>query len=460
MRRVLLLTALAPVTLLAPAASADAATRHIVNGRGFGHGIGMSQYGAYGYAKNGRSYRRILAHYYQGTKLQSRRTQRVRVLIQAGRSRARFRGAKRMGIGRRLDPRHTYTVRRSSGGRVALLRSNGSLIGRYRSGMSVVAGRNGIRLFGGGINGVGSGRYRGSFQFRSSGGGVTSINRLTLDPYVRGVIAAEMPSSWHYEALKAQAVAARSYAIATSKRGGTFDQYPDQRSQVYTGIRGETRRTDRAVRRTSGQVVTYRGRVATTYFFSTSGGRTENVENVFYGSDPKPYLVSVEDRFESFAPKHRWRMSFSSGEMDRALGAPGGFVRLEAIRRGVSPRIVTARIVGTAGSKRIKGYPLRFALGLYDSWIRITRVSTAQATRVRSAGWVGGLRHRSRELAGAYSPAPRSRRLTVERRLDGRWRRVGRARTSRKGRYRTSVPARGVYRVRSGGNAGPAVRVK
>jgi SpoIID/LytB domain protein len=445
--------------LLAAAASADAATRFVIHGRGFGHGVGMSQYGAYGYAKHGRSYRRILAHYYQHTTLASRRSRRVRVLLQASRGRVRFRGATRMGIGRRLDPRHIYTVRRSTRGRVALLRSDGSLIGRYRSGMSVRAGRKGIRLFGGAINGIVNGRYRTGFQFRNGrGGGVNAINRVGIDSYVRGVIAGEMPSAWHYEALKAQAVAARSFGL-TSRKSGTFDHYPDQRSQVYNGIRGETARTDRAVRRTAGEVVTYRGRVVTTYFFSTSGGRTENVENVFYG-DPAPYLVSVEDRYEDFAPKHRWRMSFSRGEMGRRLGAPGEFVRLDILRRGVSGRVVTARIVGTAGSKRIKGYPLRFALGLYDSWIRITRVTTAQATRVRSAGWVGDFRYRSREIAGVHAPAPRSRRLTVERRVGGVWRSSGRVRTTRKGRYRTSVPARGLYRVRSGGDIGPAVRVK
>ena len=88
----------------------------------------------------------------------------------------------------------------------------------------------------------------------------------------------EMPSLWHSEALKAQAVAARSYALVTDRGGDVFDQYPDTRSQVYRGVSSETSSTNAAVAATAGEVVKYQGKTAVTYFFSTSGGHTENVD--------------------------------------------------------------------------------------------------------------------------------------------------------------------------------------
>src|SRR4029453_7120150 len=98
-------------------------------------------------------------------------------------------------------------------------------------------------------------------------------------PDAAGVVARESPSSWPLEALKAQAVTARTYAITTSKAGTGFDQYADTRSQVYGGVAAESIATNAAVAATGGQVVTYDGAPVVTYFFSTSGGRTENVEN-------------------------------------------------------------------------------------------------------------------------------------------------------------------------------------
>ena len=129
-----------------------------------------------------------------------------------------------------------------------------------------------------------SGLYRGAIELRTDGGGLTAINVLDLDTYVRGVVAGEMPSSWPLEALKVQAVAARTYALATRKAGGLYDQYPDTRSQVYRGVTGESVRSDAAVRATAGRIVTYAGQPAVTYYFSTSGGQTEDIEFSFIGA--------------------------------------------------------------------------------------------------------------------------------------------------------------------------------
>jgi stage II sporulation protein D len=188
--RRLLLTALA-VLLLAPVA--DGATRHVVRGRGFGHGVGFSQYGAYGYARHGASFSAILTHYYTGTSIQRTPLGRVRVLLQASRPAVRFRGASRLAGVRRLRPSVTYKVRPSHG--LLGLFKGTKLVGRYARLRVYRAGRT-VRLLGRSINGVGNGRYRGYLDLRpGASGGVTAINRIRLDQYVRGVVAGEMPSS-------------------------------------------------------------------------------------------------------------------------------------------------------------------------------------------------------------------------------------------------------------------------
>jgi len=290
---------------------------------------------------------------------------------------------------------------------------------------------------------------------------VTAINRIRLDDYVRGVVAGEMPSSWDAEALKAQAVAARTYALATRKRGGVFDLYPDTRSQVYRGVTAETAASNAAVRGTARQVVTFNGAPIVTYYFSTSGGKTENVENSFLGSDPRPYLVGVEDPYDGISPRHTWRLSFTTRQMDARLGgySPGTFQKIKVLDRGVSPRIVHARVYGTGGTRTITGPTLRARLDLYDTWASFTTVSTSQVRYGAAWASIFGRHGVPLSLHGSFAPAPRGRQLVLERRRRGRWKRVARVRTARDGSYALNVNRRGVYRVRAGSVAGPAVRV-
>ncbi len=460
MRRTLLLTALAlfgalPVT-------ADAAVRHVIRGAGFGHGIGMSQYGAYGYALEGAKFPGILAHYYKGTTLSTAPSRPVRVLLQPVDPYIRVRGATSVG-GRALKPGTTYIAKRgaSAGGGVGTVvrNSRGGLVGRFGSIISF-RGADPIRLLGPALNFVSDGLYRGSIEVRVDGGGVTAINELDIDSYVRGVVAGEMPSTWPLEALKVQAVAARTYALATRKTDGPFDQYPDTRSQVYRGVTGESIRSDSAVRDTAGRIVTYSGEPAVTYYFSTSGGHTENVEFSFVGSLSKPWLVGVPDPYDSLSPYHRWTLRPSAGALDRALGAPGAFKRLKVLQRGVSRRVVRAQVVGTRGTRTVSGPQVRAALDLRDTWFTHYRVASS-ASRARSArpsSW--GPRPPRRTLAGQFQPAPRSRSLRIERRVGDSWRSVTRARTSRSGRYRVGLTRSAVYRVRNGAVKGPAVRLR
>ena len=458
MRRLALLTALAALLLAVPA-TAGAAVRHVLKGAGFGHGIGMSQYGAYGYALEGTGFKEILDHYYTGTRLESAPSRPVRVLLQPSDPYIRFRGATSAGD-LALRAGTTYVARRSGSG-ISLRTASGKRVGSFTGALRATAGGDRpVRLLGPALNSISDGLYRGAIEVIPDVGGVTAINVIDLDPYVKGVVAGEMPSSWPLEALKVQAVAARTYALATRKTTGTFDQYPDTRSQVYKGVAGEAASSNAAVNGTAGQILTYSGVPAVTYYFSTSGGHTENVEFSFIGALTKPWLVGVPDPYDFRSPYHRWQRSFSAAALDAALGAPGRFVRLKVLQRGVSPRVVRAQVVGTSGSRTVTGPQVRAALGLADTWFTDVRVksSAVRPRSARPASW--GPSTRRLALAGEFRPAPRGARLTVQRRTASGWRRVGRVRASRLGRYRASLATPGVYRVKGGSVAGPAVRVR
>ncbi|HEV2076027.1 MAG TPA: SpoIID/LytB domain-containing protein [Thermoleophilaceae bacterium] len=372
MRRLLVISTL--VLLVAPAGAEAAGFK--VRGGGYGDGVGMSQYGAQGFAQQGRGYRAILRHYYQDTRLDEMGGRRVRVLLQASHPElASFSNAVRVGR-KTVDPGRTHTVRAARSGKLVVRAEGAGRIGRFESPLKVRGEGAIVQLGGTALNEVTGGRYRGRMEFRPGlSGGVTAINDVGIDDYVRGVIAAEMPASWHQEALKAQAVAARSYAIATDKGSAIFDHYPDTRSQVYRGVQAEEPSTDHATAATAREVVTYNGSVATTYFFSASGGHTENVENVFGGSRV-PYLRGVSDPHDDISPLHRWSYRYSRRELEAKLGSlvQGRLRRVRVVERGVSRRIVTARIVGSEGSTTASGSTLRSGLGTPGTPRSIRRV--------------------------------------------------------------------------------------
>jgi stage II sporulation protein D len=372
MRRTVFLTALC--ACLAAPAQAPAAS-WVVKGAGFGHGVGMSQYGAYGYAQHGFGHREILAHYYTGTEIGKAGKSRIRVLLQSGRRSVSFSGVDSAGT-KRLNAATTY-VARPRGAKVVLKTRRGRRAGTFSGVLRLKGPRGFVRLGGTALNGVSGGSYRGAIELRAGGGRVTAVNLAGLDAYLQGVVPGEMPASWAAEALQAQAVAARTYALGTDAGGAVFDQYPDTRSQVYKGMSAEQPSTNAAVRATSGEVVTYQGALATTYYFSTSGGQTENVENVFYGSPPIPYLRSVKDPYDGGSPRHRWRLRFTGAQMRARLGSlcRGSFRAIKVRKRGVSPRVVLADVVCSRATVRTSGTTLRARLGLYDTWFTVKRAS-------------------------------------------------------------------------------------
>jgi len=472
-----LLALLLALTLLPAAAAGAASSKFTIRGAGFGHGVGMSQYGAFGFAKNGSGYRDILAHYYTGTAIGNLDpAKRVRVLLQSTGT-AAFSGATRAGR-RRLSARKTYLVRRR-GSSVQLLSARRKRLGTY-SVLRVTRSRGAVRLHGRAANGRVSGSYRGSLDFRAGAfSGVDAVNSLPIDSYLQGVVPDESPPSWPIEALKAQAVAARTYAIATMKPTATFDLYPDTRSQVYGGVAAEVASTNQAVGATRGEVVTYNGQPVVTFFFSTSGGRTEDVENTPLGNEPRPWLKSVDDPYDDTSPRHRWgpiRMSLKQADAKLGSAVKGSFRGIEVVRRGRSPRIVEADVIGTRGRTRVTGGQLRARFGLFDSWAFFTSITTGdepppEPTPEDPGAPTGGTdpfgsaallgSHRPvGAVAGRVLPVLPGARVTLQRRDNGRWITVGSTRLRGGGRYSASVASPGLYRVRYHDENGPAVRVR
>src|SRR5687768_5513199 len=155
------------------------------------------------------------------------------------------------------------------------------MLATFEGMVRAVGGRH-VRLLGRADNGVRDGLYRGALEIRTAAGsGLNAINAIAMEDYLLGVVPSESPSSWPAAALEAQAVVARSYALASNVNGKGFNQYADTRSQVYRGYLGEAPSTSAAVGATRGQIVTHAGEVATTFFFSISGVYTENIENAF-----------------------------------------------------------------------------------------------------------------------------------------------------------------------------------
>ncbi len=373
------LAALAVVLCAAPTATASPLIT--LTGRGWGHGVGMAQDGAEGMAQQGATTPEILAHFYPGTAIAERPGQRIRVLLReagavtiraAGGAAVRADGAAGVAVSGAL------TARPLAGGRLRLLGSDGKELARGAV----------LRVSGGGPIRVAAHTYRGVIELRRFGGSVRAIDDLRLEDYARGVIAWEMPKEWHAASLGAQAVAARSYALAESAAGGQFDVFPDTRSQMYGGVDAESPSTDAAVAATANQVLTYKGRVATTFFFASSGGRTANVEDVWGGS-PVPYLVSVPDPGDVISVYHRW--------IPRRLGATAlgklfgtGPVRRIAITRNRSGRVATLTLQSARGARTITGTAARTAGGLRSAWFSLRLLDLQRATRTANGVHVIG----------------------------------------------------------------------
>ena len=363
----------------------------VVNGRGWGHGVGMSQWGANGFARRGWDYRRIVAHYYRGTTINEAPVAKVRVLLAAGKatltisSEAPFRVRDASGkvkplTGKQVIGPGLRVKAKGAKRRVAL-----------EPPLVFMPGEEPLRL---------GRRYRGTIQVDRVGRKVRAINVVGLEQYLYGVVPSEVPDDWPAEVLKAQAVAARSYALATRKTGGAFDLYPDVRSQVYRGVDEEVPSTNAAVDETAGEVLTYGGRIIISYFHSTSGGRTASIVDVWPGSKPTPYLVSVNDPYDSISPHHTWGpIVVPAARLQKVLKAPGKLIDARTTVNN-SLRADTVLGVGTLGEGSARGGEVRRGLGLRSTWFRIGVLALPQPAKPHVFGTTTRLTGTARGVAG------------------------------------------------------------
>jgi SpoIID/LytB domain protein len=375
-------------------------------GHGWGHGVGLAQYGAYGYALHGWTYDQIVAHYYPGTSLGQAPLKRVRVLLTGGTKRVM------------ISSTSPFTVRDASG-KVRKLAAGRQVLGPGLKLKLAAAPKlkalHGPLVFSPGADPLSLGRraYRGTLRVSVSGS-LRVVNTVGLEPYLWGVVPSEMPDRWPAEALQAQAVVARSYALSHLHKGGDFDLYADTRSQVYGGIAAEADTASEAVTKTAGQVVLYQGRPADTFFSSSSGGRTANVQDVWPTSPPLPYLVSVPDPYDTLSPYHDWGpLRFTPGALGRRLGARGRLIDVKA-DRAASGRVRTLTVIGTKGERTITGSAARAALGMRSTWFTIGMLNLtppaapvvfgASARLAGLARGVGKVTLESRPYGGQWKP--------------------------------------------------------
>ncbi|QDR80860.1 SpoIID/LytB domain-containing protein [Sporomusa termitida] len=236
-------------------------------------------------------------------------------------------------------------------------------------------------------------RYRGGLSIHRTAGqtGLTVVNTLPVEQYLYGVIKNEISPAWPLEAVKAQAVAARTYALANynKHKADGFDVCSTTDCQVYGGRESEDPRSLAAVDATRGLVVKHSGKLITAYFHSSSGGYTENSENVW--STPLPYLRGVVG-YDQNCPNFTWEKRLTAAEFNQAISKAGYNIgSLQAIElsplakppvvgadRGISGRVKTVRLRGSNGSAEISGTQLRSMLELKSTLFDI-RIPAAGA---------------------------------------------------------------------------------
>ena len=206
-------------------------------------------------------------------------------------------------------------------------------------------------------------RYRGDLRLIASKGIIKVINIVPVEEYICGVVPGEMPSSWPADALRAQAIVARTYAIyqMDKRKGKEFDLYSTTASQVYKGASGENSRVTSAVNSTRGLIVFYDGKPALTYFHSNSGGEIEDDKYVW--STDLPYLAQRNDPYSAKSPTASWNISVDERKVSMAVDAGRALKECSVVRRSPSGRVELLELRFGSQRERVKGSKLRKALG-------------------------------------------------------------------------------------------------
>lgn len=354
----------------------------VLSGRGYGHGLGMSQWGAYGAAKVGKlSWQSILAYSYPGTTLVNFGNPTIRVRLDAvGRGPLYLPTPAGLRLAGKLLPattiagapitRYRASSRAAGGLQVDGLSATGWKLYAYSAGAAVFS--NPLRgdlvdvLL---VNGT-KRTYRGSLVAnRVTATSLSSVSVLPMESYLSAVVPAEMPASWHPNALAAQAVAARSYANFDRSRtpaGRTWDTCDTTSCQMYSGLSAELATSSAAVVATAGQTLTFGGKPAFTQFGAANGG--------WSAAGSQPYLVARSDPYDGAIPNgaNSWTKKITVASIQARWPSIGTYQKLRIITRdGNGPwggRVLTAAIDGTAGSVAVSGATIRSAFGLMSEW--------------------------------------------------------------------------------------------
>ncbi len=218
---------------------------------------------------------------------------------------------------------------------------------------------------------IGNRWFRGAADVYASGGKLTGINLVDLEAYLYGVVGAEMPASWPDEALKAQAVAARTYALYhwMRRQREAFDMGDTVMWQVYKGAQAETSSVRQAVDATAGQVLTFKGSLINALYHSSAGGQTEDIKVL--GKEAAPYLSAVAD-FDQSAPFFRWTQSLEAAQLLKTLALNiGDLLQVKPQEKSPNGRMLSLLFVGTSGTQVVKAADVRFKLGLKSTFFDV-----------------------------------------------------------------------------------------
>lgn len=344
-----------------------------LEGRGFGHGRGMSQYGAQSAAsEHGRTYRQILRFYYPGVDL-GRARGTIRVLISGDTSDDVVVRDHRGLVLRAVATGNTWKLSRDGATRWRLTPANGGadtrlsvFTNRWRA-VRTVAGEAELTASGpiGLVTPAGVTRYQGALRSAEAPGGRDTVNVVRLEDYLRGVVPREVPALWHPQAVRAQAVAARTYAAyhRAHPRASYYDLCDTTSCQVYGGFSDHHPASDTAIRVTAREVLKVDGGPAFTEFSSSNGGWTV--------AGSVPYQVAKQD---SWDPVNGWDYRLPASAIESSFTGIGDFQRLRVLRRdghgAWNGRVIRVRVVGSSGSVTRTGEVFREKLSLRSTWWR------------------------------------------------------------------------------------------
>jgi stage II sporulation protein D len=358
----------------------------VVNGKGFGHGHGLSQYGALGAAKQGKKWREIVSFYYPGTKIKNARGN-VRIQLTDATKRAVTVDARSGLRLQKVGTKRTWHLDkirpRATRWKVTPIGPKSVVTYKAGDGWHRLTAFEGDAQFSSGWDPITlrlpdgeSAEYRGALRAVDR----QTVNVLPLEWYLQGVVASEVPAEWPAQAVRAQAVAARTYAAnerASAAKGSGYDLCDTAACQVYNGVEGEHAQSTDAVRRTRAKVVTYQGKPAYTQFSSSNGG--------WSSTGDQPYLVAQPDPFEAASgnPNANWGpVYYSSAEIQELWPEAGTPQKLSITRDGNRSFadggwITSVTITGTAGTVTVDGFDFGSALDLRSAYLDVQPSATA-----------------------------------------------------------------------------------